>query len=225
MKTGYTERSGHSLVAAATRGGRTLAVVVIGTSDPVGVASAALDKAFPGSRAGASATGDTLGTVGLAAAVLPNPPRGRTRCSSRRGCRRSRVVQRLVPSWRPWRSCWRCSPVESCGVSELSYESNRGRGDTMAEEAPSEAGDDQVVDVGLGDAKQISSELAAVDRALARIEAGDYGDCTDCGTRLDDAQLAADPTATVCPGHLGLEHAPERSVEQAPAIDGAPTAS
>lgn len=75
VKTGYTERSGHSLIAAATRNGRTLAVVVIGTGDPVGVATAALDKGFAGlPRRGASVagTGDTLGTVGLAAAVLPN---------------------------------------------------------------------------------------------------------------------------------------------------------
>lgn len=62
-------------------------------------------------------------------------------------------------------------------------------------------------DVGLGDAEQIAAELAAVDRALARIEAGDYGNCTECGTRLDDAHLAADPTATTCQAHLGLEHA------------------
>jgi D-alanyl-D-alanine carboxypeptidase len=75
VKTGYTERSGHSLIAAATRNGRTLAVVVIGTSDPVGVATAALDKAFAGlptRGASVAGTGDTLGAVGLAAAVLPN---------------------------------------------------------------------------------------------------------------------------------------------------------
>ena len=75
VKTGYTERSGHSLVAAATRDGRTLAVVVIGTGDPVGVATAALDRAFARGAA-APGTGDTLGTVGLAAAVLPSAANG-----------------------------------------------------------------------------------------------------------------------------------------------------
>ena len=68
-----------------------------------------------------------------------------------------------------------------------------------------------------GDAARIGAELAAVDRALARIESGDYGNCTDCGSRLDDAQLAADPTATTCPDHLGLEHAPEPAVDADPA--------
>lgn len=46
VKTGYTDRSGHSLVAAATRDGRTLATVVIGSPDPVGFATAHLDAAF-----------------------------------------------------------------------------------------------------------------------------------------------------------------------------------
>lgn len=70
VKTGYTERSGHSLIAAAQRDGRTLAVVVIGSSDPVGVASAKLDAAF---AAGAKApgTGDRLGASGLAPTVIP----------------------------------------------------------------------------------------------------------------------------------------------------------
>lgn len=35
LKTGWTERAGHALVAAATRNGRTLIVVVVGASDPV----------------------------------------------------------------------------------------------------------------------------------------------------------------------------------------------
>lgn len=46
LKTGYTERSGYSLVAAATRDGRTLVTVVIGSTDPVGYATAHLDAAF-----------------------------------------------------------------------------------------------------------------------------------------------------------------------------------
>lgn len=67
----------------------------------------------------------------------------------------------------------------------------------------------QVVDAGIGGAEQIGAELAAVDRALARIEAGAYGNCTDCGARLDDALLATDATAMTCPAHLGLEHTSE----------------
>lgn len=65
VKTGYTERSGHSLIAAATRGGRTFGVVVIGSDDPVGVASDRLDRAFASSPS-ASGTGDRLPPVGVA---------------------------------------------------------------------------------------------------------------------------------------------------------------
>ena len=75
VKTGYTERSGHSLVAAATRSGRTLAVVVVGSNDPVGVATSELDRAFAAGAA-TPGTGDIVGTVGLAAAVLPNAVTG-----------------------------------------------------------------------------------------------------------------------------------------------------
>ncbi len=59
VKTGYTERSKHSLVAAATRNGRTLATIVIGSDDPVGVATANLDAAFATPR-DAAGTGDVL---------------------------------------------------------------------------------------------------------------------------------------------------------------------
>lgn len=62
VKTGYTDRAGHCLVAAATREGRTLATVVIDSPDPVGVATAHLDAAF-------AAGSDTPGTGD----ILPDP--------------------------------------------------------------------------------------------------------------------------------------------------------
>lgn len=67
VKTGYTDRSGHSLVAAATRGGRTLATIVIDSPDPVAFATAHLDAAF-------AAGPDTPGTGDL----LPSPKPVRT---------------------------------------------------------------------------------------------------------------------------------------------------
>lgn len=74
VKTGYTERSGHSLIAAARKGDRTLGVIVIGSGDPVGVASALLDRGFalaPDARP----TDDVLPpTDGIA----PPPPAGGT---------------------------------------------------------------------------------------------------------------------------------------------------
>jgi hypothetical protein len=112
-------------------------------------------------------------------------------------------------------------------VSDQSSEPNRDQPGTPAEPGTPvgviEPADDRDSDVGLGDAEQIAAELAAVDRALARIEAGDHGNCTECGTRLDDALLAADPTASICPAHLGLEHvAPEPAGETSDAEGESP---
>jgi DnaK suppressor protein len=38
--------------------------------------------------------------------------------------------------------------------------------------------------------------------ALKRIEEGVYGICDECGMRIEDARLAADPSATTCTLHL-----------------------
>lgn len=72
MKTGYTKRSMHSLVAAATRNGRTMiAVVMNAPGDTYGIASAMLDKGFatpPGTGARAQ-----LPAVPVAASATPAP--------------------------------------------------------------------------------------------------------------------------------------------------------
>ncbi len=43
-----------------------------------------------------------------------------------------------------------------------------------------------------------TAHLAAVEAALARIEAGTYGECTDCGTQITAARLHATPEAARC---------------------------
>ena len=43
-----------------------------------------------------------------------------------------------------------------------------------------------------------STELRAVDAALARIEAGRYGECADCGADIPAARLLAAPEALRC---------------------------
>ena len=48
----------------------------------------------------------------------------------------------------------------------------------------------------------IERDLAAVDAALARLDAGSYGTCEVCGDALGDAVLEVDPTARHCSGHL-----------------------
>jgi RNA polymerase-binding transcription factor DksA len=46
------------------------------------------------------------------------------------------------------------------------------------------------------------AELDAVEHALQRLDDGSYGSCEVCGSALDDAQLAGDPTARCCSAHL-----------------------
>ena len=41
-------------------------------------------------------------------------------------------------------------------------------------------------------------ELAMIDAALARIEAGSYGECTGCGTPIPAQRLQASPEASRC---------------------------
>lgn len=41
-------------------------------------------------------------------------------------------------------------------------------------------------------------ELATIDAALARIEAGTYGECTDCGVSIPAPRLQASPEVTRC---------------------------
>ncbi len=43
-------------------------------------------------------------------------------------------------------------------------------------------------------------EIASVRAALARMDAGSYGDCLSCGEAIAPARLAALPEATLCIG-------------------------
>lgn len=43
-----------------------------------------------------------------------------------------------------------------------------------------------------------TEELAMIDSALARIEAGTYGECTDCGIDIAPARLQASPEVPRC---------------------------
>lgn len=45
-----------------------------------------------------------------------------------------------------------------------------------------------------------TAELGAFDAALDRLDAGQYGECKDCGTTIPEARLAAYPTALRCIG-------------------------
>jgi DnaK suppressor protein len=43
-----------------------------------------------------------------------------------------------------------------------------------------------------------TAELGDIDAALERIDAGTYGQCTDCGVTIPPARLSAYPTAKRC---------------------------
>lgn len=46
--------------------------------------------------------------------------------------------------------------------------------------------------------ERAAQELRRIDAALARIEAGTYGDCIDCEEPIEPARLEVQPAATLC---------------------------
>jgi hypothetical protein len=50
----------------------------------------------------------------------------------------------------------------------------------------------------------IENDLADVERALALLDEGTYGQCEVCGRTLEDAVLAQAPATRFCPDHLPL---------------------
>ena len=47
-------------------------------------------------------------------------------------------------------------------------------------------------------ARQARHHLDEIDAAVARLEAGTYGTCEQCGTPIDEERLAARPAARTC---------------------------
>jgi hypothetical protein len=48
---------------------------------------------------------------------------------------------------------------------------------------------------------EIEAELAAIERALDRLESGSYGACEVCGRAITADELAADPVTARCAEH------------------------
>ena len=62
-------------------------------------------------------------------------------------------------------------------------------------------------------------EILQIDAALARIEAGEYGICRDCGGDIDPRRLSALPYALLCTECASQrERAPGTVVEEPPTI-------
>ena len=49
-----------------------------------------------------------------------------------------------------------------------------------------------------GQAALIAREISSVKRALARVEAGTYGECVRCGAEIAPARLEVRPEAALC---------------------------
>lgn len=66
--------------------------------------------------------------------------------------------------------------------------------DDLAETASATLG--REIDYTLGENSE--QVLTDIDAALARIEAGTYGTCTNCGNQISAARLEAHPSASLC---------------------------
>ena len=56
----------------------------------------------------------------------------------------------------------------------------------------------QAQQMALEAARRRQEQMVAIDGALRRIAAGEYGDCFVCGEVIDPRRLAVDPTLTRC---------------------------
>jgi DnaK suppressor protein len=55
-----------------------------------------------------------------------------------------------------------------------------------------------IVDLNLAEIDRDADELRRIDGALLRLSEGSYGVCPDCGQRIPQARLDAEPTALRC---------------------------
>ncbi len=53
-----------------------------------------------------------------------------------------------------------------------------------------------------------TQELTAIAEALRRIEDGSYGQCLDCGERIDERRLLAMPASTLCTACQSIHERP-----------------
>jgi RNA polymerase-binding transcription factor DksA len=90
----------------------------------------------------------------------------------------------------------------NAGIAEIRAEREIEFGD----EAQSEEQQERIALVGAVE----SAELARVDAALARIDAGTYGVCAGCGDLIDPRRLEASPYAVQCADCAGAASAPAR---------------
>jgi DnaK suppressor protein len=72
------------------------------------------------------------------------------------------------------------------------------RSDAAPEPGGDAAARYQLHDVGLAEAERDNAELHDINAALARMDSGDYGQCSLCGEPIPHARLEANPHALHC---------------------------
>ena len=117
VKTGYTARAGHCLIAAARRGGRTMLTVVLDSGNPTQAAKQLLDKGFATPVAD-EPTADQLPPVRFGVAAPADGP------SSRRRLLRSRLPPRRRGGRRRQGPAVRSGPHGRAGRSRPSSRSS-----------------------------------------------------------------------------------------------------
>ena len=80
------------------------------------------------------------------------------------------------------------------GLQEVIRDSAAGSGDDQADSGAKTFGreHEQVL------ADRVADALEQTERAIARIDAGTYGNCESCGQPIGEARLEAYPRATLC---------------------------
>ena len=77
------------------------------------------------------------------------------------------------------------NPLDGCNLGEVGQESDN-------------ASTDQIRDVEFGHREALTRRLHLLDEALERIHLGVYGLCVECGARIIEKRLNADPAAAFC---------------------------
>lgn len=87
-------------------------------------------------------------------------------------------------------------------VADLREEAVSDEGTLAVRSHRGETDDDAVVDamdaVEIAATARDASELAAIDRALQRLDTPEYGLCIDCGAEITFERLMAEPTVLRC---------------------------
>ncbi|WP_298293236.1 TraR/DksA family transcriptional regulator [Thiomonas sp.] len=87
-------------------------------------------------------------------------------------------------------------------VADLQDESVSEEGTLAVRSHREETDDDAVIEamdaVEIAATARDASELAAIDRALQRLDTAEFGICIDCGAEIETARLLAEPTVLRC---------------------------